>query len=161
MKYVEAPKRWERLPNQPSVFLAGGITGCPDWQREISSMLVMTNYAVLNPRRKHISMGNPSAAELQINWEFQHLRKADVVSFWFCKDSIQPIALFELGAWSQQKDPAVVIGIESGYPREQDIRVQMDLLGRNKIVSSLEDLANQIKLLEPSVYIRLANKACT
>ena len=159
MKYVEVPERWERFPDQPSVFLAGGITGCPDWQREISRMLVMTNYAVLNPRRKNFSTGNPSAAELQINWEFEHLRKADVISFWFCKENIQSIALFELGAWSQQKDPAVVIGVEPGYPREQDIHVQMGLLGRNKIVSSLEDLANQIKLLEPSIYIRLANKA--
>jgi len=154
MEYVVAPEIWERLRGQPSVFLAGGITGCPDWQREIAKMLVTTNYVVLNPRRNFRHM----EAESQIAWEFQHLRKADVIAFWFCKDEIQPIALFELGAWSQQKDPAVVIGIESGYRREQDVVIQMGLLGRTGIAKSLEELADKIISLENSIRIRLANK---
>jgi len=157
MQYVECPNVWERLPGQPSVFLAGGITGCPYWQNGISRLLEYTNYAVLNPRRKYFSMGSPSAAEEQITWEFQHLRKADVIAFWFCKASVQPIALFELGAWSQQKDPMVVIGVQPGYSREQDIRIQMGLLGR-EVVSSLDVLADKIVLLERSVRIRLENK---
>jgi len=158
MQYVECPDVWKRLPGQPSVFLAGGITDCPYWQNGIARLLEYTNYAILNPRRKNFPMSNPSAAEEQIIWEFQHLRKADVIAFWFCKASLQPIALFELGAWSQQKDPMVVIGVEPGYSREQDIRIQMGLLGR-EVVSSLDVLANKIKELERSVYVRLASKA--
>jgi hypothetical protein len=144
MEYIEAPKNWTRLPGQPAVFLAGGITGCPDWQREIAEKLVMTNYAVLNPRRKDFPINDPSAAENQIRWEFEHLRKADVISFWFCKESIQPIALFELGAWSSLHK-LIVIGVEPGYPREQDIYIQMALLGNKRIVSNLDDLASSIE----------------
>jgi hypothetical protein len=149
MEYVEAPEDWRRLPGQPSVFLAGGISGCPYWQSELAHLLVMTNYAVLNPRRKEFK-NTPEFAELQIRWEFEHLRKADVISFWFCKESIQPIALFELGVWSVSEKP-IVIGVERGYPRELDVRVQMGLLGRSRLVSNLPDLANEIRLLEHSV----------
>jgi hypothetical protein len=158
MQYVEAPNNWERLPGQPSVFLAGGITGCPDWQNRIARSLALTNYAVLNPRRRPFPMGDPSATEQQITWEFRHLRKADVIAFWFCKETIQPIALFELGAWSQQKDPAVIVGVEPGYPRQVDIHLQMGLLGRS-VVSSLEELASQLINIEHSISVRLANKA--
>lgn len=161
MEYVEAPRNWERLPGQPSVFLAGGITGCPDWQSKLTGLLVMTNFAVLNPRRADFLVGNPPAAELQIRWEFEHLRNADVISFWFCKETIQPIALFELGAWSRGNDPAIVIGVEPGYVREQDVSIQMELLGRTRIVTTLEGLANEIRLAEPSIRLRLGTSSGT
>lgn len=158
MEYIESPEIWTRTPDQPSVFLAGGFTGCSNWQIELAKMLRNTNYVVLNPRRKTI-VDSPESAEIQINWEFEYLRKADLISFWFCNNAIQPIALFELGAWSGNKDPAVVIGVEPGYPRALDIRIQMGLLGRNRIVSTLEDLAKEIILIESSLRTRLANKA--
>ena len=147
MKYIEAPENWKRLYGQLSVFLAGGITDCPDWQKEIVKMLEMTNYVVLNPRQERFT----ADAELQIQWEFRHLRKADVISFWFCEGNIQPIALFELGAWSKQKCPTVVIGVEPGYPREKDIYIQMELLGRSDIAQSLDELADKIISLERSM----------
>ena len=147
MEYIECPKTWERLPKQPSVFLAGGISGCPDWQKEIARLLVMTNYAVLNPRRKDFKNG-PEAAELQIRWEFEYLRKADIISFWFCKESLQPIALYELGAWSMTNKP-VIVGVEKGYARALDVVIQTALVRPSiRIVGTLEDLAYQIKQQE-------------
>ncbi len=156
MKYIESPEEWDEC-DRPAVFLAGGITGCPDWQKELTAMLTGTDYVVLNPRRENFPIGNPRAAEDQITWEFLHLRRASVVSFWFCKESVQPIALFELGAWSRGKDPAVIVGVEPSYPREQDVRIQMGLLGR-KVLSSLEEVANELKHIYPSVAYRLRRK---
>ena len=145
MEYIEAPANWVKNPVRSSVFLAGGITGCPNWQRELTEMLRATDYVILNPRRDDFPIHDPSAAELQIRWEFLHLRRADLISFWFCKDAIQPIALFELGAWSTRESTAtILIGVEPGYPREQDIYIQMSLLGR-RVVSTLDDLAGEIK----------------
>lgn len=158
MEYVECPKDWEPLPNQPSVFLAGGITGCPDWQKELARELVLTNYAVLNPRRKQFPIDNHAAAEQQITWEFRYMRKADVLVFWFCKESIQPIALFELGAMAQSRTANILIGVEPGYPREQDIYLQMKLLGRG-VVSSLETIASSLKAMDRGVSVRRANTA--
>jgi hypothetical protein len=48
---------------------------------------------------KNFSMNDPTASKDQIQWEFEHLRKADTILFWFPKESICPIALYELGAW--------------------------------------------------------------
>lgn len=159
MQYIEAPENWEKTPNSPpALFLAGGITGCPDWQNRVARMMAYTNYVVLNPRRRPFPMSEPSATEQQITWEFQHLRKADVIAFWFCKETVQPIALFELGAWSQQKEPAIVVGVESGYPRQVDIHLQMGLLGRG-VVSSLDELAVRLIDMERSISVRLANNA--
>jgi hypothetical protein len=152
MEYIEAPKNWTRLPDQPAVFLAGGITGCPDWQQEMRLLLGMTNYAVLNPRRKNFPIHEgASAAELQIKWEFYHLRKADVISFWFCKETVQPIVLYELGAWSMTDKP-IAVGVEPGYIRELDVRIQVDLVRPDiRILTTLDDLANELRLYEPNL----------
>lgn len=163
MQHIKSPREWIPFDGQPGVFLAGGITGCPNWQKAIAGMLQMTNYAVLNPRRDEFK-DSPEAAELQIRWEFEHLRKADVIAFWFCKEQIQPIALFELGVWSTFGDssrwsPKLIIGVEPGYPRGLDIRIQMKLLKFERILTSLEDLANEIRLVEPNLSPRLSNKA--
>ncbi|MGW1171582.1 nucleoside 2-deoxyribosyltransferase domain-containing protein [Streptomyces sp. NPDC002550] len=53
---------------------------------------------VLNPRRERYPAGQAEAAREQIAWEYEHLRIADVILFWFCADAIQSIALYELGA---------------------------------------------------------------
>ncbi len=150
MQYIVSPDEWKPLPNQPSVFLAGGISGCPDWQRELAKLLIMTNYAVLNPRRKEF-IDSQAAAEAQIEWEFMNLRKADVISFWFCKEAIQPIALYELGAWSMTDTP-LVVGVEKGYPRELDVRAQTAFARPDvHVVGTIEDLAAKIKGLEKGI----------
>ena len=122
MKYVEALNEFNptTVYNGTSVFLAGGITGCPDWQMELAYMLQGSDLILLNPRRAKFPIDDPDAAYDQIVWEFQHLRKADVIAFWFPKEQIQPIALYELGAWLPSPK-RVFVGVEHGYPRERDI----------------------------------------
>ena len=144
MEYVECPQNWVELPGQRAVFLAGGITECPDWQKEMVRRLQMTDYVVLNPRRDHFPIGDANAAEFQVRWEFEHLRKADMISFWFCKEAIQPIALYELGAWSMTDKP-IVVGVEPGYARALDVQIQTALIRPAvHIFSTLEDLAKEI-----------------
>ena len=83
----------------PSVdlFLAGGITNCPDWQAEALVLLGNQDIAVANPRRKRALALQGKGATHQIEWEYEYLRRARVVLFWFPKESLCPIALFELG----------------------------------------------------------------
>jgi hypothetical protein len=152
MEYVECPNNWLRSLGQLAVFLAGGITGCPDWQTEMVRLLSMTDYTVLNPRRLDFPAGDPGAAEFQVRWEFEHLRKADLISFWFCKETIQPIVLYELGAWSMTDTP-IVIGIEPGYARELDVRIQTALVrpAGVPVASTLEDLAREIRDFKPKL----------
>ena len=157
MDYLEAPEYLDYYPS-PSIFLGGGITGCPDWQTKLVDLLKdESNGILMNPRRKNFDIKNPNVTQEQITWEFKHLWEAECVVFWFCKETIQPIVLLELGARLAHhylaKDsreltvPKILIGIEKGYPREQDVIVQTELaFGATPVISdSLEHLAGRIK----------------
>lgn len=120
MNYVEAPQRYAGAG--PSVFLAGGITGCPDWQALATARLLA--YAdVLNPRRSEYVASDKEYAQ-QVEWEFRNLRIADLILFWFPAGAIQPIALFELGAFASSRKP-IVVGADPGYPRRTDVLLQL------------------------------------
>jgi hypothetical protein len=116
------------------VFLAGGITGCPDWQAKAIQLIrqnATRDIVLYNPRRPNFPIDDPSAAPQQIEWEFKALNHADTILFWFCKEAIQPIALYELGRhayrFSKGHFSNLLVGVEPGYPREQDVRIQLDL----------------------------------
>lgn len=126
MQYFEAPQPVQA--NLPSVFLAGGITNCPDWQSDVVSKMADLDVAILNPRRENFPIHDPSAAEGQIRWEFGALHRADIILFWFpaSPDSVQPIALYELGRYAALgKD--LVVGCDHEYGRREDVIVQMAL----------------------------------
>lgn len=128
MQYVEAPDPYPKGGDAVTVFLAGGITGCPDWQAEIVERLSDTNLVLFNPRRANFPIEDPSAAAEQIAWEHHYLRRADRILFWFPAENAAgcPIALFELGAWLRSTKP-IVVGVEPGYERMADVRFQTKL----------------------------------
>ncbi|MBD3408416.1 MAG: hypothetical protein GF411_19995 [Candidatus Lokiarchaeota archaeon] len=146
MRYVEAPQWGSNCGvSETSVFLAGGISGCPDWQSELVKMLDIDGLVVYNPRRSDFDMSKPNGAHEQIKWEYQHLQRADAISFWFPKESICPIVLYELG-FHLNSNKCIFIGIEPGYCRTIDVIVQSSLARENgvSIVHSLQHLANNI-----------------
>lgn len=144
MIYVEAPKKF--FPkNKCSVFLAGGITQCPDWQTELTNQLKDQDVVVFNPRRANFPIDDPNAAFDQIKWEHEMLRQADIIIFWFCKETMCPIVLYELGAHSMTNKP-IIIGVDPDYSRKQDVEVQTQLVRPDvKIVYSLNDLTSELK----------------
>lgn len=154
--YLEAPVNIEdaNIPEGTfKVFLAGGITGCPDWQSEVvAKMKLLAGYAgdsisdilLMNPRRANFPIDDPKAAFEQIQWEFNHLRQADLISFWFSSGAIQPIALFEYGYWLGGNKPFVV-GCDPTYPRLQDVLIQTQLKDANiRIHNNLDSLCASI-----------------
>lgn len=86
----------------PSLFLAGGISGCSDWQASVAEAFasLCPDLVLLNPRRKNFNVSDDSESVKQIHWEFEHLRKASAILFWFPHETLCPITLFELGQWS-------------------------------------------------------------
>lgn len=142
MIYVESPERIP--PTEYSLFLAGGITGCPDWQEEMVKRFWDTDWTLFNPRRRDFPIHDPDSARSQIQWEFEHLRFADAILFWFPAETLCPIVLYELGAWSMTDKP-IFIGVHPDYPRRRDVEMQTALARPDvRIVYTLEDLATQV-----------------
>lgn len=133
--------------DRPSLFLAGGITGCPDWQADLVKLLDGVDATIFNPRRPDFPMGDKEAGRIQVEWEFQHLRRADFISFWFCEETIQPIALFELGAWSMVQSSKLFVGTHPNYERRFDIVTQLKLVRPDIVLvpQKLEDLASFLR----------------
>ena len=128
MRVITAPREYKVQDTDVSVFLAGGITGCSEWQSNlIESLANMGDELVLlNPRRPDFPMGDPDAGKLQIAWEFRHLLVSDAVSFWFAADQVQPIVLFELGTQVKDSDTPIFVGASPGYPRRFDVVEQVE-----------------------------------
>jgi hypothetical protein len=145
--YVEAPDTCEpELQPFSSLFLAGGITGCSDWQAELVQMLrdARKSIMVFNPRRANFPIHDPAAAYAQIEWEFKHLRKATAISFWFPPETLCPIALYELGAQAALSK-TLFVGVHPDYQRKTDVIVQLRLVRpRLEVVFSLSELAAQV-----------------
>lgn len=143
MIYVEAPNTY--IGTELSLFLAGGITDCPNWQHELVRSLSNTKLALYNPRRANFPIHDPSAANGQIEWEIQYLQKASAISFWFCRETLCPIVLYELGLWSQPGGKPIFVGVDPEYQRKLDVIIQTaNHRPEVMVVHSLEDLASQI-----------------
>lgn len=102
----------------------------------------------MNPRRAHWDLNDPLAAGKQIQWEFDHLRRASAVLFWFPEETLCPITLFELGQWSALaaiSGKKIFVGTHPNYKRRLDVEVQLRLiLPSVAVVDNLEALSGQV-----------------
>ena len=131
MKVVTAPDkacadaRWR-------VFLAGGITGCSNWQEKVINELLhlsdyynLENVTIFNPRRNDFDVTDKDAEIEQIKWEHAWLTRCDIFSCFFeASESLQPITLYELGRYGKSKNFDPVITVQKGYLRERDVLIQ-------------------------------------
>ena len=122
----------------PDIFLAGGVTYSPNWQKEALKMLAGTDLIVANPRRDEIISAVGDTARQQIIWEFENLKSAKVVLFWF--PSAETIITFlELGKELARKSN-IVVGVDPEYNRRFDIETQVHLeLPRAVIYTTLDE----------------------
>lgn len=142
MRSIEALQAYHG--NETSLFLAGGITGCPDWQKGMIDTLKDTPLVLFNPRRASFPIEEQGEARAQIEWEYTHLRKATAISFWFPCETLNPIVLYELGAWSMTNKP-LFVGVHPAYQRREDVAIQTALARPDvHVVTNLEALAQEI-----------------
>jgi hypothetical protein len=154
MRIVKAPEDVIKADGEITLFVAGGITDCPDWQAQFFKLMkreLGKNFPIvlMSPRRDDFDVSNPDETVKQIKWEFDHLQPADIIVFWFCKETLCPIVLYELGVQMGRKlhynghgTPKIFIGVEKGYERAEDIAIQTQLVNDHYVIlSSVEDLA--------------------
>lgn len=87
-----------------SVFLAGSIDmgAALDWQQTVATALDHLPIIMFNPRRDgwdHSWKQDISNADFrqQVEWELDHLDRADLIVFYFDPNGRSPISLLELG----------------------------------------------------------------
>src|SRR5262249_6781880 len=127
-----------------TVFLAGGISDAKNWQSQLVRLLRGIDATILNPRRAQFPAGNPTENRRQIEGEFRHLAKADLVAFWFPPETLCPIALLELGICAAT-NRLLIVGTPPKSARRRDLKIQLRLRRPDvQIVQSIGDLAAQI-----------------
>lgn len=121
--YIKCPD-WQNN-DWPCLFLAGGISNCPDWQEEVAEKLLkdLNKYDIniVNPRRDTIP--NPT---LQINWEYEQIKVADYILFWFPAETLCPITLFEYCKELGRSNKKIFVGFHPDYARKLDLIVQTE-----------------------------------
>lgn len=145
MIYIKCPQEFNKTFESISLFLAGGITNCPNWQNEMSDLLKNTKLTLIDPRRDNWDVNDSAIEQQQINWEFKHLNLADAIMFWFPCETLCPITLYELGFWNAKANKKIFVGCHPEYKRKSDVVIQTQLVNPNlNVVSSLNELKIQI-----------------
>jgi hypothetical protein len=159
--YIQCPSLLHHQylhPEYPLVFVAGGISNCPDWQDKFCKRFVGDKILLINPRSCFPSEEQITEEE-QITWEYSHIQNAcrrtkamekrpDVacaISFWFTSATVQPTSLLELGKATIIAEK-LFVGVDPDYEWKLDVEIQVGLERPEvKIVYSLDDLEEQIR----------------
>jgi hypothetical protein len=171
--------KWESRilgPNGPeyrswatvAIFLAGGISNCPDWQTPTAQSIALNtpdNVLVLNPRLPGtLDPNDATTAVPQIKWEADALRDANMVLFWFPKESVCPITLLELGKELVRAELTnygrLIVGCEPGYTRTLDVITQCQLVFPDmQIHDNLSDMVDRVYVMYDQDEIDYKNNA--
>jgi hypothetical protein len=154
MQYIEAPSI--EAPIYPiRLFLAGGISNCPQWQAQAVDLMKDLPITIYNPRRKDFDISDPSQTIDQIKWEYERLRSSTTLIFWFCKETVCPITLFEYGSALERTDyQGIFLGADPDYSRITDLEWQTKLrLGKCDLHHNIFNLVNAFMLAPMEVKI--------
>jgi hypothetical protein len=139
------------------IFLAGSIENgkAEEWQTEfiraLNKMSPKPSLCIFNPRRDNWDVSwnqhdNPQLIE-QIEWELDHLDRADLIVMYLQPGTISPISLLELGLYagevSMQKKQMIVLCPE-GFHRKGNVDVVCDRYGI-AVAKDMKDLIKQTK----------------
>jgi len=103
-----------------------------------------------------IQTGRPSQIMALCRWEFEHLRKAKAIMFWFPSETLCPITLYELGAWtilSSQTPTKLFVGTSHSLLLLSTLAAN-GRAGCHEKYARKEDVIIQTKLANPSVAVR-------
>ena len=149
------PPVWPKF-DAPSVFLAGSIEmgKAIDWQTALTKELQDMPVTILNPRRADWNsgweqdIGNQQFKE-QVDWEMDHLNKADVIALYFQPDTMSPISLLELGmhagdSCADGSGRKLVVCCPKGFWRRGNVQIVCHRYGV-KLVETMPELIAEVK----------------
>lgn len=138
-----------------TVFLAGSIDMgfAVEWQKMVEDALShYDDVAIFNPRRDDWDatwvqdISNPNFTE-QVEWELDHLERADIAVFYFDPAGPAPITLMELGLHASDSGKCVV-ACPPGYWRRGNVQIICKRFGI-PMFNSVEELIGALhKILD-------------
>lgn len=139
------------------IFLAGSIDGgvAEEWQARVEKDLESYPITLFNPRRDfwddtwEQTISNPNFKE-QVEWEMDHLDRADIIVMYFDPNGKAPITLLELGLHAAKSN--IIVCCPDGYWRKGNVEVIADRFGL-VLVNSYEAMMTALKqeIVYPSV----------
>lgn len=150
-RIYKAPEKTELKANEFSIFLGGSIEmdKAERWQDKLTQILLakFNDIVIFNPRRDNWNSSlenkieNPVFDE-QVSWEYEHLKKADIILIYFQPGTYSPISLLELGLFA--KDNKVIVCCPEGYWRKGNV----DFVCREfniPVINNYEQIVDMIK----------------
>lgn len=156
---ITCPDVLEQEHGRCSIFLAGGISNCSDWQQTAISRIVQLDLPIIavNPRRFDFDITNPKMSEEQIDWEHAHLARTNAILFWFPWETLCPITLYELGV-AAASGRKIFVGVDPEYQRKFDVKHQLSLIRPDVYVNeTFDDLMMDVELWIRSVQWTVAD----
>ena len=156
MRVFKAPERKspeEQLPLK--VFLAGSIEMgvAENWQDRLTGEFENYNVEVYNPRRDDWDSSwvqDPTRGTQfheQVSWELDHIVEADLVVFFFDKDTKSPITLAELGL-SIGLGKEIMVYCPQEFFRYGNVAVMMNKFNyMDKLFINEDEFVAELKLL--------------
>jgi nucleoside 2-deoxyribosyltransferase len=138
------------------IFLAGSIEmgKAEPWQQTVAEALKDESVILFNPRREDWDSSwsqDPTAGtpfNLQVTWELEHIRKSDLVIFYFDPATQSPITLMELGI-CLAKDYNILVCCPDGYFRKGNVVIACSHVPNNasvNVLNTLDELIAEIKM---------------
>ena len=129
------------------IFLAGTIDmgKSVDWQKNTAEWFRQKEsgkYMLFNPRRGKGLSGEMSDFEHQVNWELEHLEKADLIIMNILGSSKSPISLLEMGIYMQSGKMHIIC--EPDYYRYDNVRITCKRYGV-PLYHSLDDYLKEFE----------------
>lgn len=136
-----------------TIFAAGSIESgtAENWQKVLADELREEDVIIFNPRRDawdpswKQSIDNPQFAE-QVNWELEHIEKADLVVMFLQPGTMSPVSLLELGlvAAAPRGNKDIIVYCPDGFWRKGNVDIVCKRYGLSQ-ASSMDDLIHQVK----------------
>jgi nucleoside 2-deoxyribosyltransferase len=149
---LKPPYRLSGKVHGKTIFLAGSIEmgAAEPWQDEIAAALEGKEVVIYNPRRddwdsswkQDPKTGTPFYE--QVNWELDHISKADIVVFYFDPKTKSPITLMELGVCLAE-GKNVIVCCPDGYFRKGNVVITAGRYNK-EVLNSLSSLITTLKV---------------
>lgn len=142
---------------ETTIFLGGSIEmdTVEKWQDKLKFDLTHQNVMVFNPRRDDwdsniVQRSYDAGFSEQVNWELDHLERADIIVFYFDPNTKSPITLMELGYFAavfaktaSYRRQTILVCCPDGFWRKGNVEVLCERSGI-KVLNSYDELLSAL-----------------